>query len=92
MTFSSRINGIRRKVMHSITKHIGNSYPEPKVGSLKKENIKKVLIIRPNHRLGNQLLLTPIVQEVLNTFPNCTIDLFVKGGVAYHSTSQKAFQ
>ncbi|GAA3581815.1 glycosyltransferase family 9 protein [Snuella lapsa] len=68
--------------MHRITKHIGNSYSDPEIGSLKKEDIKKVLIIRPNHRLGNQLLLTPIVQEVINTFPNCEIDLFVKGGVA----------
>lgn len=68
--------------MHSITKHIGSGYLEPNVGDLNKEDIKKVLIIRPNHRLGNQLLLTPIVQEVINTFPNSQIDLFVKGGVA----------
>lgn len=69
--------------MHSITKNVGRSYKEPVPGSLKIEDIKKVLIVRPNHRLGNQLLLTPIVQEVINTFPDCKIDLFVKGGVAY---------
>jgi ADP-heptose:LPS heptosyltransferase len=28
--------------------------------------------------LGNQLLITPLVQEVTDTFPNCKIDLFVK--------------
>lgn len=44
--------------------------------------IKRVLINRPNHRLGNILLITPIVKEVSNTFPDCKIDLFVKGGVA----------
>ncbi|NNC50393.1 MAG: glycosyltransferase family 9 protein [Flaviramulus sp.] len=76
------INNIRRRVMRSITKNIGKSYSEPKVDSSKKLDIKKVLIIRPNHRLGNQLLLTPLIQEVINTFPNCKIDLFVKGGVA----------
>jgi len=69
--------------MHSITKNIGNSYTEPKPGDIKNSDIKNVLIIRPNHRLGNQLLLTPLVQEVINTFPDCTIDLFVKGGVAH---------
>lgn len=69
--------------MQSITKNIGSAYSEPKKGDLKLEEIKKVLIIRPNHRLGNQLLLTPIVQEVINTFPNCEVDLFVKGGVAF---------
>ena len=83
MTFKTRVNKVRRRVMRNITKNVGSSYTEPQKGSLNIEDIKRVLIIRPNHRLGNQLLLTPLVQEVLNTFPNCEIDLFVKGGVAY---------
>ncbi len=83
MTFKQRINKIRRDLMNSITKNVGRTYSEPKIGVFKITDIKKVLIIRPNHRLGNQLLLTPIVQEVINTFPDCEIDLFVKGGVAF---------
>ncbi|GAA4808571.1 glycosyltransferase family 9 protein [Litoribaculum gwangyangense] len=82
MKVSPRINNIRRRIMQSITKNIGKSYSDPVIGPTNKLEIKKVLIIRPNHRLGNQLLLTPIVQEVINTFPDCKIDLFVKGGVA----------
>jgi len=69
--------------MRAITKNIGNSYSEPKKGEIDISDIKKVLIIRPNHRLGNQLLLTPLVQEVIQMFPGCEIDLFVKGGVAH---------
>lgn len=69
--------------MRSITKNIGSSYSEPKKGDIQISDIKNILIIRPNHRLGNQLLLTPLVQEVINTFPDCKIDLFVKGGVAH---------
>ena len=83
MKFKSRINIIRRNIMRSITKNIGSSYSEPKKGEIKISDIKKVLIIRPNHRLGNQLLLTPLVQEVIHMFPDCEIDLFVKGGVAH---------
>ncbi|GAA4936959.1 hypothetical protein GCM10023314_06620 [Algibacter agarivorans] len=82
MKVPKSINSIRRRVMHSITKNIGNSYTDPTVDTSKKLDIKKVLIIRPNHRLGNQLLLTPLILEVINTFPDCKIDLFVKGGVA----------
>ncbi|MDN3710364.1 hypothetical protein QW060_26425 [Myroides ceti] len=41
--------------------------------------VKRVLISRPNNRLGNQLMMTPLVHEVIDTFPNCTIDLFVRG-------------
>ncbi len=83
MKVPNRINVYRRKIMHFITKNIGSSQTEPKFDPHAKVEISKVLIIRPNHRLGNQLLLTPIVQEVINTFPGCKIDLFVKGGVAY---------
>lgn len=68
--------------MGKITKNIGSSYSEPIFDPNKKIVIKKVLVIRPNHRLGNQLLLTPIVNEVINRFPGCKVDLFVKGGVA----------
>lgn len=77
------VNVYRRKLMHFITKNIGSSQTEPEFDPNAKIDIKKVLIIRPNHRLGNQLLLTPIVQEVINTFPDCKIDLFVKGGVVF---------
>lgn len=83
MSLKVRINKVRRRIMRSITKSVGSSYTEPKKGDIVFSEIKRVLIIRPNHRLGNQLLLTPLVQEVINTFPGCTIDLFVKGGVAH---------
>lgn len=83
MKFKTRVNKVRRSIMRSITKNIGSSYSEPKKGDIAVSEIKSVLIIRPNHRLGNQLLLTPLVQEVINTFEGCTIDLFVKGGVAH---------
>ncbi|HET9277401.1 MAG TPA: glycosyltransferase family 9 protein [Flavitalea sp.] len=47
-----------------------------------RSNVKRVLICRPNHRLGNLLLITPLIQEITETFPDCKIDLFVKGGIA----------
>lgn len=68
--------------MHTITKHIGKSHTNQKIDPKDTPKIKKILIVRPNHRLGNQLLITPLVQEVISTFSNCKIDLFVKGGVA----------
>ena len=74
-----KINAVRRSLMKSLTKNIGKSHAE---GKLDKDFVvKRVLISRPNHRLGNLLLLTPLVQEIENTFPDAKIDLFVKGGV-----------
>lgn len=81
MSLKSKANSVRRKIMHSLTHNIGKK----SIGDMQKKadnfNIKRVLISRPNHRLGNMLLITPLVQEIANTFPNCTIDLFVKGKI-----------
>lgn len=74
-----KINAIRRSVMKRLTQNIGKSQQKGQSGGT--INVKRVLISRPNHRLGNLLLLTPLVQEIENTFPGSKIDLFVKGGV-----------
>jgi ADP-heptose:LPS heptosyltransferase len=50
--------------------------------------IKKVLIIRPNHRLGNQLLVTPLFQEIENLFPNAVITFFGKGDLSKYIFSE----
>ena len=39
------------------------------------------MISRPNHRLGNNLLLTPLVKEVIDIFPNAEIHLFLMGNI-----------
>lgn len=82
MSFKKRINVLRSALMQSLTKNIGSTATHPQNGILENIDIEKVLIIRPNHRLGNILLITPLVQEVQNLFPNAKIDLFVGGNIA----------
>lgn len=79
MKVSKKVNAARRSLMRGLTKNVGKSH----AGAIVKRNIpiKKILISRPNHRLGNLLLLSPLVQEVIETFPEAKIDLFVKGGI-----------
>ena len=86
MKVPNKVNVFRRRVMKGLTKNIGQSYSAPKIDTNSKIEIKKVLISRPNHRLGNQLLSTPLVQEITNTFPDCKIDLFVR---AFYSIYHK---
>jgi ADP-heptose:LPS heptosyltransferase len=78
----SKINHYRRGVMRNLTKNIGKPKAEHDFILVDKNEIKRVLICRPNGRLGNLLLITPLVQEVSEMFPNCKIDLFVKGTLA----------
>lgn len=82
MSVLQKINVYRRIATHTLTKNIGSSQRNKKIDLAQKIEIKRVLISRPNHRLGNLLLITPLVQDVLATFPECKIDLFVKGGLA----------
>lgn len=66
--------------MQSLTSGLGNSSNVNK-GTIDPLEVKRVLISRPNHRLGNLLLITPLVQEVQTLFPNATIDIFIKGNL-----------
>lgn len=80
MSLKSSINHIRRKLMHGLTTHV--RFPNTKIKAGKKIEIKRVLLCRPNSRLGNQLLVTPLVQDITALFPGCKIDLFVRGSLS----------
>lgn len=86
-----KLNTFRRKFTRKFTKDVGKGAPYKSVKEL--QEIKQILIIRPNHRLGNLLLITPLIQEVECLFPHAKIDVLVKGTVAsllfknYHSIS-----
>ena len=79
MAFKQRVNKLRRKVMRLLTRNIGqNTVPN----SFSTESVKRILVSRPNSRLGNMLMVTPLLQEVSKTFPNAKVDLFVRSRIA----------
>jgi ADP-heptose:LPS heptosyltransferase len=81
MSLKKRVNKIRGVLTRSLTRYIGTSVRSSIGKDLQAQpDIRRILICRPNHRLGNLLLTTPLVQEVRQTFPNARIDLFIKGG------------
>lgn len=79
MSVLKKVNTFRRSLMRSLTKNIGKPRSDQDIILVDKSEIRRVLICRPNARLGNLLLITPLVQEVTEMFPNCKVDLFVKG-------------
>lgn len=50
--------------------------------SAKPEAVRRIVVLRPNHRIGNTLLLTPLMQELEARFPHARIELVTAGGVA----------
>jgi heptosyltransferase III len=70
-------------LLYSLTKHIkGKTVQFDSVDDILQRPIR-VLISRPNSRLGNLLMVTPLVQEIERLLPNAKIDLFVRGGVGF---------
>lgn len=80
MSIKSRANPIRQNIMRRLTGNIGRNSIDMQVFPADVSNVKRILITRPNSRLGNQILVTPLIQEIERIFPNCTIDLFVRSG------------
>lgn len=68
--------------MPVLTNSIGKNHFKRKVRGTKKTDISKILVCRPNQRLGNILLTTPLIQELESVFPSSEVDIIVKGGVA----------
>ena len=46
------------------------------------QSVCRILIIRPNHRLGNNVMLTPLIAELENTFPGAEIEILTGGQAA----------
>ncbi|WP_130736081.1 glycosyltransferase family 9 protein [Flavobacterium sp. J27] len=79
MNLKKSINDIKRKVVRFLTGSFKN-----KIGNtlINNDDVKRILICRPNHRLGSLLLLSPLVQELESTFPSSEIDLLVNQSYA----------
>ncbi|MDE2155767.1 MAG: glycosyltransferase family 9 protein [Xanthomonadaceae bacterium] len=59
---------------------VGRVLCEP--GQLPVRGIHRVLVCRPNHRLGNALLISPLLAEVEALYPGAEIDIISAGHAA----------
>lgn len=78
-TLKQNANYLRVTYMRALTNKIGSN---TQTGDFDAESIRRILICRPNSRLGNQLMVTPLLQEVERLFPNAQVDIFVRGFLA----------
>lgn len=51
-------------------------------------DIRSILVVRPNHRLGNNVLLTPLLGELERRFPNAEIEILTGGGASHNLYAQ----
>jgi ADP-heptose:LPS heptosyltransferase len=45
--------------------------------------VRRIVVLRPNHRLGNTILLTPLICELETRFPEAEIELVTAGRAAH---------
>lgn len=67
------------KLLTSTFKNSDNLIELSKKGQ---HEVKRILVTRPNHRLGNQLLITPLIQFLEDEYPQAKIDLVINGHLA----------
>jgi len=53
------------------------SKKSPHATTLNKDEIKSIVIIRPNYRIGNLIFLTPLINELGTHLPHAKIDIIV---------------
>jgi ADP-heptose:LPS heptosyltransferase len=73
------VNPYKKRFFKFLTSSFRNSSDIFELSKVDKGKIRRVLVTRPNHRLGNQLLISPLIQALEKEFPNCKIDLLVNG-------------
>jgi heptosyltransferase III len=75
------VQALRRRFVSSCMKALSRPAPSALTQSehIPARGIYRVLICRPNHRLGNQLLLTPLIAELQTRYPGAQVDLVVGG-------------
>lgn len=59
---------------------VGHNLCEP--GGLPRAGIHRVLVCRPNHRLGNSVLISPLIAEIEALYPGAEIDILGSGAGA----------
>lgn len=92
-TVTQRWNGTRRRILAlffgRLFGTVGSRLCEP--GQLPRRGIHRVLVCRPNHRLGNAILISPLLAEIEALYPGAEIDI-VAGGHAAQTLFSDRFQ
>ncbi|MGY3040452.1 heptosyltransferase-3 [Rhodanobacter sp. TND4EL1] len=73
ISWDARGRGWAASVLRRRFRRVGNALCEP--GGLPGVGIHRVLVCRPNHRLGNSVLISPLIAEIETLYPGAEIDI-----------------
>ena len=69
---------IRKSISKGLHKTLSTLFPtNPNPDNIPSDEIKKILVVRINYRIGNILFTTPLLNALQKQFPNAKIDMMV---------------
>jgi heptosyltransferase-3 len=78
-----RLQDRRRRLMRRLLdRFLGPGTPLSAPGTLPRSGIHRILVLRPNHRLGNALLVGPLLAELERLYPGAEVDVLAAGPAA----------
>lgn len=79
----SHVQAFRRRAVAWIVQRLMPTVPNDVAdGGLPSSGIQRILVCRPNHRLGNTVLTTPLVAELERHYPGAEVDILGAGAAA----------
>jgi len=68
----------RRKFNRGLTRILSLFVPQKaQEGMIDPKTVRRILIVRPNYRIGNMLFLTPLINAIGDRMPQAKVDLLV---------------
>ncbi len=80
MSLRHSIDEFRRKLLRRVFSALAGSADG--CARLPAAGIHRILLIRPNHRLGNTLLLAPVLADIERAYPSAEVDILTAGQAA----------
>jgi ADP-heptose:LPS heptosyltransferase len=80
--FHGRLHERRRRAVRGALDRLLGKVASVAPGGLPTTGIHRVLVLRPNHRLGNMLLVTPLLAELERLYPGAEVDIVGAGHAA----------
>jgi len=63
------------KILKKVTLKLISPFFRKRSTHIKKENLRRVLVFRLDNKLGNAILLLPLIQSIKNSIPEVQIDI-----------------
>lgn len=74
--------GKRNRAANFVRCYLNATASDHRTDTIPRHGVYRILVCRPNHRLGNMLLMTPLIAELERLYKGAEIDIVAEGPLA----------